>query len=315
MDLTTRYLGLTFPHPFMSGASPLADDLDMVLRLEDAGAAAIVLPSLFEEDIVARHGAPAKYVEHLRRVKQRVRVPVIASLNGTAPEGWLHYARFIQEAGADALELNFYHVATDPTEAAVAVEAKVIDIVVVLKESVRIPLAVKLSLHYSSLPHLAAQLDRIGADGLVVFNRFYEPDIDLERREPVLRLALSDSSELPLRLRWLAILSSTVKASLAVTGGVHEPLDAVKAVMAGADGVQLVSALIKRGPSHLTLIRREFERWAEAHDYGSLAEMRGCMNIERCSRPEQFGRGNYVEALRSGRWPEGAATPSVDRTG
>jgi dihydroorotate dehydrogenase (fumarate) len=307
MDLTTRYLGLTLAHPFMSGASPLADDLDMVVRLEDAGAAAIVLPSLFEEDIIAHDLERDRYLEHLISVKQRVRVPVIGSLNGTAPEGWLHYARFIQEAGADALELNFYHVATDPTETALAVERRVIDIVAVLKESITIPLAVKLSLHYSSLPHLAAQLDCIGADGLVLFNRFYEPDIDPDLREPVLRLALSDSSELPIRLRWLAILSSTVKASLAITGGVHEPIDAVKAVMAGADGVQLVSALIKHGPPRLTLIRREFERWAEAHDFGSLAEMRGCMNIGRCQRPEHFGRGNYVQALRSGRWPAALA--------
>lgn len=308
MDLTTRYLGLTLAHPFMSGASPLAGDLDMVLRLEDAGAAAIVLPSLFEEDVVTDHLAPDRYLEHLRRLKHRVRVPVIASLNGTAPEGWLQYARFIERAGADALELNFYHVAADPKEAAAAVERRVIDIVAVLKESITIPLAVKLSPFYSSLPHLAAQLDRIGADGLVLFNRFYEPDIDPERREPVLRLELSDSSELSLRLRWLAILSSTVKASLAVTGGVHEPLDAVKAVMAGADGVQMVSALLRHGPGRLTLVRREFERWADAHGYGSVREMRGCMNISRCPQPEHFERGNYVRALQSGRWPEASAT-------
>jgi dihydroorotate dehydrogenase (fumarate) len=308
MDLTTQYLGLALAHPFMSGASPLANDLDTVLRLEDAGASAIVLPSLFEEDIVAHDLARDRYLDHLRRVKQRVHVPVIASLNGTAPEGWLQYARFIEDTGADAIELNFYHVPTDSTEAAGVVEAKVIDIVAVLKESITIPLAVKLSPCYSSLPHLAAQLDCIGADGLVLFNRFYEPDIDPELREAVLHLTLSDSSELPLRLRWLAILSSTVKASLAVTGGVHEPLDAVKAVMAGADGVQLVSALIKHGPGRLTLIRREFERWAEAHQYESLQGMRGCMNIARCQTPEQFGRGNYVQALQSRRLPAALVT-------
>jgi dihydroorotate dehydrogenase (fumarate) len=315
MDLTTRYLGLALAHPFMSGASPLGGDLDMVLRLEDAGAAAIVLPSLFEEDIVAHDLARDRYLEHLHRVKQRVHVPTIASLNGTAPEGWLQYARFIEDSGADAIELNFYHVPADPTEAAAAVERRVIDIVAVLKESITIPLAVKLSSSYSSLPHLAAQLDCIGADGLVLFNRFYEPDFDPELREPVLHLTLSDSSELPLRLRWLAILSSTVKASLAVTGGVHEPLDAVKAVMAGADGVQIVSALIQHGPARLTLIRREFEQWAEAHGYESLRDMRGCMNLVRCQTPEQFGRGNYVQALQSramnlslhGRGPVGSA--------
>jgi dihydroorotate dehydrogenase (fumarate) len=303
MDVTTHYLGLTLAHPFTAGASPLTDNLDMVLRLEDVGAAAIILPSLFEEDIVTSRLAADEYLTHLVRVKERVCVPVVASLNGTAPEGWLHYARLIGGAGADALELNFYHVATDPTEAAGGVEGRVIDIVAVLKESITIPLAVKLSPYYSSLPHLAAQLDRMGADGVVLFNRFYEPDIDPERREPVLRLQLSDSSELPLRLRWLATLSSTIKASLAVTGGVHEPLDAGKAVMAGADGVQLVSALLRHGPGRLTLLRRQFEHWAEAHDYKSLRELRGCMNIARSHHADQFGRGNYVRALQSGPWP------------
>jgi dihydroorotate dehydrogenase (fumarate) len=298
MDLTTRYLGLDLAHPFMPGASPL-DDPDMVLRLEDAGASAIVMHSLFEEEIADYALATDRYLEQLLRIKRRVRVPVIASLNGTTAAGWLRYATLIQRGGADALELNFYHVATDLLEDAASVERRVVDIVAVLKESIAIPLAVKLSPFYSALPHLAAQLDRIGVDGLVLFNRFYQPDIDPDRREPVPHLRYSDSSELLLRLRWIAILAGRLRASLALTGGVHEPIDAVKAVMAGADAVQLVSALMKRGPRALTTIRDEFARWADDHGFASVRELRGCASLARCSQPAAFERGNYVEVLRS----------------
>ncbi len=300
MDLSTRYLGLDLAHPFMPGASPLDEDLDMVLRLEDAGAAAIVMHSLFEEEIVTGGLAPDRYLEQLLRIKRRVHLPVIASLNGTTAEGWLQYARLIERAGADALELNFYHVATDLFEDAASIERRVVDIVAVLKESIVIPLAVKLSPFYSSLPHLAAQLDRIGADGLVLFNRFYQPDIDPERGEAVPHLNYSDSSELLLRLHWIAILSGRVKASLALSGGVHEPIDAVKAVMAGADGVQLVSALMKGGPGRLTLVRDGFARWGDEHEYESVGGIRGSVNLARCANPDSFERGNYVNLLRSG---------------
>ena len=303
MDLTTRYLGLVLPHPFIPGASPLANDLDMVLRLEDAGAPAIVMPSLFEEDIVRYDERPDSYLEQLLRIKRRVSVPVIASLNGTRPDRWLRYATLVERGGADALELNFYHVATDLSETGSAVERRVVDIVAVLKESIGIPLAVKLSPFYSSIPNLAAHLDGIGADGLVLFNRFYQPDIDAEHLETSLQLELSDSSELRLRLRWIAILSGRVKASLAITGGVHEPIDAVKAIMAGADCVQLVSALLRHGPGHLKRVRDEFERWGDAHGYDSLGEMRGCMNLTRSASPETFERGNYIRMLQSGEWP------------
>jgi dihydroorotate dehydrogenase (fumarate) len=327
MDLTTRYLGLKLANPFMPGASPLVDDLDMVLRLEDAGAAAIVMHSLFEEQIVHEHSglthqigahaesfaeatsffpepseyalAPGRYIEQLMRIKRHVRIPVIASLNGTSPEGWLQYARAIERAGADALELNFYHVATDPLEKAESVERRIIDIVAVLKESVAIPLAVKLSPFFTALPSLALQLERIGVDGLVLFNRFYQPDIDPEALETVPHLHLSDSSELLLRLRWIAILSGRIRCSFGLSGGVHTAIDAVKAVMAGADGVQLVSALLRDGPSRLTEIRREFERWVDDHEYQSLDEMRGSMNLSRCPNPAAFERGNYVRILQS----------------
>jgi dihydroorotate dehydrogenase (fumarate) len=296
MDLTTHYLGMTLPHPFIAGASPLTEDLGIVSRLEDAGAAAIVMHSLFEEDIVGCGIEPHEYLEQLLRIKRRVSVPVIASLNGTNSEGWLHYARLIQQAGADALELNFYHVATDQFEDGAAVERRLVDIVAVLKESTTIPLAVKLSPFYSALPHLASQVDPMGADGLVLFNRFYQPDIIPSSRQAVLRIDSSDSSELLLRLRWIAILWKQVKASLAVSGGVREPIDAVKAVMAGADAVQLVSALLHDGPRWLTTMRREFEQWGDANGYGSIVQLRGQMGLAEHQNSE---RSHYRRMLRS----------------
>jgi dihydroorotate dehydrogenase (fumarate) len=298
MDLATRYLGLPLRHPFMPGASPLTADINMVRRLEDADAAAIVLPSLFEEDIARYERTTDRYLEHLFRVKRRVAVPVIASINGTTPESWLRYARLIEQAGADAIELNFYHVATDLAEDGSAVERRVIDIVAVLKESVATPLAVKLTPFYSSLPNLAAALDRIGADGLVLFNRFYQPDIDPERREPTWQVTLSNSSELGLRLHGLAMLAGRVKASLGVTGGVHDAIDAVKAVMAGADGVQLVSELISFGPLRLHTIKQEFAEWATGHGYTSLSEMQGRVSVQSLG-PAAFQRGNYVRLLQA----------------
>jgi dihydroorotate dehydrogenase (fumarate) len=327
MNLRTRYLGLDLPHPFMPGASPLVDDLDVVRQLEDAGAAAIVMHSLFEEQILReRFGfahyvedhanthaeatsyfpepgefalGPGRYLEQLRRIKERVSVPVIGSLNGTTTEGWLEYARLIQQAGADALEVNFYHLATDPLENATTVEQRLFDIVAVVRESVTIPVAVKLSPFYSSIPHVAAKLDSLGVSGLVLFNRFYQADIDAENLEVVPRLQLSTSAELLLRLRWLAILSGKVRASLALTGGVHEPIDAVKAVMAGADAVQVVSALLKRGPKYLQDIRVEFGRWGDEHGYESIDQMRGCMSLGHCPDPTAFERGNYLRTLQS----------------
>jgi dihydroorotate dehydrogenase (fumarate) len=304
MNLSTRYLGLTLPHPFVPGASPLTGDLDTVLRLEDAGAAAIVLPSLFAEDIERYETTIDRYLEHLVRVKRRIAPPVIGSLNGTQPDTWLRYARLIEQGGADALELNFYYVATALDEDAGAVEARLIDIVAVLKESLTIPLAVKLSPFYTSLPHLAGELDRLGANGLVLFNRFYQPDIDPAARRTTLQLTLSESSELLLRLRWLAILSGRVRASLAVTGGVHDAVDAVKAVMAGADCVQIVSALFRRGPGRLASIRREFERWGDAHGIESLEALRGSVSLARCADPAAFERGNYVQLLQAHHNPQ-----------
>lgn len=306
MKLTTRYLGLELDHPFMPGASPLADTIDSVRQLEDAGASAIVMRSLFEEQILQeRHGSsgfrfgPDQYLEQLRRIKARVSVPVIASINGTTTEGWLKYARLLERADADALELNFYHLATDPAEDAASVEARLLDIVAVLKESIAIPLAVKLSPFYSSLPNLAARLDSIGAQGIVLFNRFYQADIDPDERDTAPLLHLSSSAELLLRLRWLAILSASYRGSLAVTGGVHEPIDAVKAIMTGADVVQMVSALLKNGVQQLTAVRNGVEQWGEEHGYDSIAQLRDTMSLVHSPHPRAAERRNYLRILQS----------------
>ena len=337
MNLRTRYLGLDLPHPFMPGASPLVDDLDAVLKLEDAGASAIVMHSLFEEQILReRHGfahyteagadahpeassyfpasnefalGPARYLEQLHRIKKRVSIPVIGSLNGTTTEGWLEYARLIEQAGADALEINFYNIVTGPLDDANAVEGSLFDIVAVVKESVTIPIAVKLSPFYSSIPHIAFKLESLGAAGLVLFNRFYQADIDPETLEAVPHLQLSTSSDLLLRLRWLAILAGEVRVSLAVTGGVHDPIDAVKAVMAGADAVQLVSALLRKGPGHLRYIRQRFEQWGDEHGYGSIDDMRGSMSLKHCPDPTAFERGNYLRTLQSWHRADPALAP------
>ena len=306
MKLTTRYLGLELAHPFMPGASPLADNLDSTRELEDAGASAIVMRSLFEEQILRpRHDAsgftfgPDRYLEQLRRIKTAVSVPVIASINGTTTEGWLKYARLLERADADAIELNFYHLATDPSEDAASVESRLLDIVAVLKESITIPLAVKLSPFYSSLPNLASRLDGIGAQGLVLFNRFYQADIDPDELDTAPVLHLSTTDELLLRLRWLAILSASYRGSLAVTGGVHRPIDAVKAIMAGADAVQMVSALLENGVQHLAVVRKGFERWCESREYESIDQVRDSMSLTHTSHPHAAERKNYLQILQS----------------
>jgi dihydroorotate dehydrogenase (fumarate) len=331
MKLMTSYLGLTLKNPFMPGASPLADDLDTVLELEDAGASAIVMRSLFEEQMVTRrvgftHAsitseadakaaayfptvdefalAPDSYLEQMRRIKARVSLPVIPSINGTTTDKWLEYARLLQKAGADALELNFYHVATDSSEDGAAVERRLLDVVAVLKESLTIPLAVKLSPFYSSLPHLAMRLDALGVAGLVLFNRFYQPDIDPEELEAIPIVALSSAEDLLLRLRWLAILAPTLRASLAVSGGIHRPVDAVKAVMAGADVVQVVSSLLQHGPQYLKYLLLAFEQWGSEHRYTTVDEMRDRMSLAQCPDPQAFERGSYLRVLQSWRRDE-----------
>jgi dihydroorotate dehydrogenase (fumarate) len=327
MDLSTSYLGLDLPHPFMAGASPLSEHIDSVKRLEDAGSSAIVLFSLFEEQIVgeelathdAMHGGdaisseahgyfpdadefrlgPDDYLDHVRQCKASVGVPIIASLNGTTLGGWLRYAELLQEAGADALELNVYELPTDPQVTSDAVEKDKLHMIKALKERLSIPLAVKLSPFYTSLAGFAARLEQIGVDGLVLFNRYYQPDIDIEELEASRTLHLSDSSELLLRLRAAALLSAQLKTSLAITGGVHTVEDAIKAIMVGGDAVQMVSALLQHGPAKLTEIRDGVERWLTEHEYESLAQMKGSMNHANSPDPSAFERANYMHILSS----------------
>jgi len=325
MKLSTTYLGLTLAHPLIPGASPLADSLDSVRRLEDAGAPAIVLRSLFEEQIVREQMAafaseahensfaealtffptarnfvfgPDEYLEHLRRVKVAVSVPVIASLNGASPGGWMEHARLMEHAGADAIELNLYRLAFDAEVSSQALEREAVDVVREVARIVRIPVAVKLSPFYSSLSQFADRLDEAGARGLILFNRFYQPDIDPETLELNHSLHLSDSRELPLRLRWLGALFGQVRASLAVSGGVHTGRDAIKAVMAGADAVQVVSALLRHGPEHLKVLRRGMEEWMHEFEWVSLDSMRGNMSLKRCPDPAAYERANYAQMLQ-----------------
>jgi dihydroorotate dehydrogenase (fumarate) len=327
MDLSTTYLGLRLAHPIFPGASPMADDLDHVKQLEDAGASAIVLRSLFEEQILreqmgatdhihAHEGShaealsflpatsvfalgPDRYLEHLQKVRAAVAVPVIASLNGTTPGGWVSYARLMEQAGAHALELNLYTIPTDAEEGALVVEERGLAVVSSVAAAVKIPVAVKLSPFYSSLPHFTKRLGVAGARGVVLFNRFYQPDIDLEQLDVVHNLHLSDSSELLLRLRWLAILSGRTNLSLGVSGGVHTATDAIKALMSGAHGVQMVSALLKRGPAYLRTVIDEVVTWMETHEYDSVTQLTGSMSLSRCPDPSAYERANYMTLLQS----------------
>jgi dihydroorotate dehydrogenase (fumarate) len=304
----------------------MVEDLDTVRRLEDGGAAAIVMNSLFEEQIVLEQVAtaasldgpadsfaealsyfpepdslalgPDEYLEQVRRIREAVSIPVIGSLNGTTKGRWLDYAEQIEQAGAHALELNVYQLATDPEESGADLERRTVEVVAEVRQRIQIPIAVKLSPFYSALANFAQQLVAAGADGLVIFNRFYQADIDVDELEVERTLHLSDSSELLLRLRWLAVLSASVDTSLAVTGGVHSALDAVKSVMTGAHAVQLVSALFRRGPEYLTAIRQRVEQWLVEHEYESLDQMRGSMSLARCPDPAAYERANYMHILQ-----------------
>jgi dihydroorotate dehydrogenase (fumarate) len=329
MDLSTTYLGLKLEHPLITGASPLVDHLDMVRRLEDSGAAAITMHSLFEEQLVTEEAAtwhhldehdeahaeatsyfprpdefalgPDAYLEQLRRIRKAVAIPVIASLNGTTGRGWTEYATRMEQAGAHALELNVYAVATDPLVTGVAIEQRVLEAARLVRAAVSIPIAVKLSPYFSSVANLAASLEAEGVNGLVLFNRFYQPDIDIEMLDVTPRLRLSDPTELLLRVRWLAILAGRVKVSLAASGGVHNAPDAIKAVMAGADAVQLVSVLLHHGPERLIGILRDLRHWMEEHEYESIAQMHASMSLDRCPDPAAFERGNYIKLLQTWR--------------
>lgn len=327
MDLSTNYLGLRLENPVVAGASPMSRDLGSCRALEDAGVSAIVLYSLFEEQIThaidehehfEQFGAesfpealsyspsldyfprgPEQYLEHVTRVKQAVEIPVIASLNGHTLGGWTDYARLLQQAGADAIELNVYHVATDPAEDAKAVEDRYVEILRTVRDSVSIPVAIKLGPYFSSLTNFAVRLDKEGADGLVLFNRFYQSDINLETLEVVPNLALSAHHEMRLPLRWIAILDPLVEASLAGGTGIYTATDVIKMMMVGADVAMVVARLLRDGPHAATEVLRDIKLWMHEHEYDSIHQMQGSMNHRACADPSQFERANYMQALHT----------------
>jgi dihydroorotate dehydrogenase (fumarate) len=327
MDTTTSYLGLRLAHPFIAGASPMGYSLDTIKRLEDAGCAAVVLHSLFEEQIsLATEGrvahvdpldarfanvvaeypppkdykfGPDGYAQHIAKVKAAVGVPVIGSLNGHSGESWLKFARIIEQAGADALEFNYYGVVADVTLPAAVVEDALVCAVSNLTQAVKIPVAVKLSPYYTSFGHLAVSLDRAGASGLVLFNRFYQSDVRTRTMTLEPQVELSTSAELPLRLHWLALLHGRVRASLAASGGVATPDDGIKALLAGADAVQIVSALLRHGPGHIASMRQALERWLEWQEIEAVSQMVGRASLQVSPDPGAFERAHYIRTLQS----------------
>jgi len=327
IDLRTRYLGLTLTSPLVASASPLCESLDNIRRMEDLGASAVVLHSLFEEqidveshhldrylsrgsesyaealsyfpDLHAYNLGPEGYLEHIRRARAAVRIPIVGSLNGLSTGGWVRFAKHIEQAGADALELNVSYVPTDPRQTGAAVEQMYVDLVRDVKASVSIPVAVKLGHSFSALANLAQRLDAANVNALVLFNRFYLPDFDLERLEVVPRLTLSSPSELLVRLHWVAILFGHVRADLAITGGVHGPEDVLKAMMAGARVAMMTSALLIHGIGHLATVRAGLLEWMETHEYTSIAQMQGSMSYRSVAEPAAFERANYMKVLSS----------------
>jgi dihydroorotate dehydrogenase (fumarate) len=327
VDLSTSYLGLSLRGPIVASASPLTGDLDSLRALEAAGIAAVVLPSLFEEQIeheqidlheLLEHQThsfgealtwfpeleeyntgPDRYLEHLARAKAALEVPVIASLNGVSAGGWVRYARLCEDAGADALELNVYAVETDPEHSAAEVEGRTLALVAQVREAVSIPLAVKVGPFYSAFAHMARRLSEAGADGLVLFNRFLQPDIDLETLEVAPWLPLSSPVELRLPLRWIAILRGRVDVDLAGTTGVHDWQGALKMLLAGADAVLLASALLRRGPIVVRELLDGIEAWMVEREYESVQQLQGSLSQASCPDPAAFERGNYMRALTS----------------
>jgi dihydroorotate dehydrogenase (fumarate) len=327
VDLTTTYMGLALKNPIVPSASPLSARLDNIKRMEDAGAAAVTLNSLFEEQIETEAEAlahylergtemyrealtyfppfedyrrePDDYVEHIRKAKEAVGIPIIASLNGITPGGWTKYAKLFQEAGADAVELNVYYVPTDFHLMSYDVEDLYVKMLKSVKEQVTIPIAMKLSPYFSALPHMASMLDAEGADALVLFNRFYQPDLDIEELEVRPNLVLSTSAEMRLPLRWVAILYGHLDASLALTTGIHPTEDAIKAVMAGADIANVCSLLLQEGIGKIGELVSGMTAWMEAHEYESVTQMKGSLSQKSVADPTAFERANYMKALLS----------------
>jgi dihydroorotate dehydrogenase (fumarate) len=327
VDLTTTYLGLKLKNPLVASASPLSQKVETVRQLEEGGIAAVVMYSLFEEQIIresirlhedlergsysfaealtyipeiGRYSiGPDTYVEHLRKVKQAVTIPVIGSLNGATSGGWIEYARKIEDAGADALELNLYYLATDPDENSCDLEDMYITLVGDIVDKVSIPVAVKLSPFITALPNFARRLVGAGAKGLVLFNRFYQPDLDLEELEVVPNLVLSTSDELRLPLRWIAILYGRIEADFGLTSGIHTPKDMLKALMAGASVAMTTSALLKYGAGHAATLLRGAADWMEEHEYISVTQLKGSMSQKAVAEPSEFERANYMKVLSS----------------
>lgn len=329
IDLSTTYLGLPLAHPLVASASPLSYTLDGIRQLEDGGAAAIVLHSLFEEQIEKEaelldhymsYGSesfaealayfpepksynlgPDEYLDLIVQAKKCVAAPLIASLNGASPGGWTHYASLIQDAGADAIELNIYFLPTSTETTGAEVEQRMLSVFRDVRELVDIPVAVKLSPFLSAPASLAAQFGRAGADALVLFNCFYQPDLDLEDLEVVPRVELSASSDLRVPLRWIAILYGRIPAELALSGGVHDHFDAIKALMAGAQVAMTTSALLRNGPGHMAGLRDAMRTWLDEKEYASLEQLRGSMSQQHVADTEAFERANYMQSLQSWR--------------
>lgn len=327
IDLSTTYLHLSLKNPLVASASPLCENLDNIRRMEDAGIAAVVLHSLFEEQITLQsldldhylsfgsesysealsyfpdmsyyNLGPDGYLEHIRQAKEAVQIPIIASLNGYSTGGWIKYARLMEEAGADALELNIYYIATDPNTTSQDVEQMYIDLVENVASSIKIPVAVKLSPYFSATANMAMRLANAGARGLVLFNRFYQPDIDLDALEIVPNLTLSTSEELRLRLRWAAILHGQVNADIAITGGVHTAHDVLKCMMTGANVAMMTSALLTRGIGYTSKVYMDLLTWMEENEYESIHQMQGSMSQKTIADPTAFERANYMRVLRS----------------
>lgn len=325
IDLSTGYLGLKLRSPLMASSSPFCKEVGNVLRLEDAGASAVVLHSLFEEQIQVESGeldryltegtesfgealnyfpemasynlGPEPYLNHLRKVKESVDIPVIGSLNGVSTGGWIRYAQMMEQAGADALELNIYYLPTDMEMTSAKVEEIYFDLVSHVKASVRIPVAVKLGSQFTAFAHTAKRLDEAGADALVLFNRFYQPDFDLETLEVSPNLVLSDSSELRLRLHWVGVLYNRIRPDLAITGGVHTAEDVLKGVMAGARVTMMTSALLRHGIDYMAKVEEDLIDWMEEHEYESIRQMRGSLSSQAVAEPAAFQRANYMKVL------------------
>src|SRR5436190_782703 len=303
MDLTTTYLGLALRSPLVPSASPLSEKIENVREMEQAGAAAVVFHSLFEEQIEATESEcrvdPKTYLEHISSAKRTVRIPIIASLNCTTLGGWISYARRIAEAGADALELNINKIPTQTEIAGSTVESIYIDTIRSVRAATNIPLAVKLSPYFSSFANVAASLDALNVNGLVLFNRFYQPDIDLEKMEVTPNLTLSTPADMRLPLHWIGILYGKIRASLAATSGIYQAHDVIKLAMAGADVTMLCSALMRHGITHIQRIEMDMAAWLQQHQHKSLAEIKGIMSQQNCPDPSAFDRSQYVRGLSS----------------